>query len=184
MTLSQPLMARSCGLILLLSLLTACAVVDDPVARAMRKVTPYRIEVVQGNFVSKEQVQALRPGMTRNQVKEILGTPLIASVFHADRWDYAFTIRRKGTAPQQRKLSVFFQNDAFIKVESEELPSESEFAERISAPEERQKAPRLQATPQELEKFRQSSPPSTPVEPVVNNATQRKQYPPLESPNR
>ena len=135
MTLSQPLMARSCGLILLLSLLTACAVVDDPVARAMRKVTPYRIEVVQGNFVSKEQVQALRPGMTRNQVKEILGTPLIASVFHADRWDYAFTIRRKGT-------------------------------------------------PQELEKFRQSSPPSTPVEPVVDNAAQRKQYPPLEAPNR
>ena len=184
MTLSQPQMARSCGLTLLLSLLTACAVVDDPVARAMRKVTPYRIEVVQGNFVSKEQVQALRPGMTRNQVKEILGTPLIASVFHADRWDYAFTIRRKGTPPQQRKLSVFFQNDAFIKVESQELPSESEFAERISVPEERQTAPRLQATPQELEKFRQSSPPSTPVEPVVDNAKPRKQYPPLESPNR
>jgi outer membrane protein assembly factor BamE len=79
---------------------------------------------------------------------------------------------------------VFFENDAFIKVESEELPSESEFAERISVPEERQKAPRLQATPQELEKFRQSSPPSTPVEPVVDNAVQRKQYPPLESPNR
>ena len=140
-------MARSCGLILLLSLLTACAIVDDPVARAIRKVTPYRIEVVQGNFVSKEQVQALRPGMNRNQVKDILGTPLIASVFHADRWDYAFTIRRKGTPAQQRKLSVFFQNDVFIKVESEELPSEAEFAERISVPEERQTPPRLQATP-------------------------------------
>jgi len=77
MTPLQPLLARSCGL-LLLSTLAACAFVDDPVARAMRKVTPYRIEVVQGNFVSKEQVQALRPGMTRNQVKEILGTPLKA----------------------------------------------------------------------------------------------------------
>jgi len=177
-------MARSCGPFLLLSLLTACAIVDDPVASAIRKVTPYRIEVVQGNFVSKEQVQALRPGMSRNQVKEILGTPLIASVFHADRWDYAFTIRRKGTPPQQRKLSVFFQNDVFIKVESEDLPSEAEFAERISVPQERQAPPRLQATPQELEKFRQSSPPSTPTEPVIENNTQRKQYPPLESPAR
>ena len=183
MTPMHPPLARSCGLILLSSLLTACALVDDPVARAMRKVTPYRIEVVQGNFVSKEQLQALRPGMTRLQVKEILGTPLITSVFHADRWDYAFTIRRKGTQPQQRKLSVFFQNDVFLKAESEELPSESEFAERISVPEELQKPPRLQATQQELDKFRQSSSPSTPVEPVDNN-TQRKQYPPLEAPNR
>ena len=79
---------------------------------------------------------------------------------------------------------MFFQNDVFIKVESEELPSEAEFAERISVPEERQTPPRLQATPQELEKFRQSSPPSTPIEPVVENNTQRKQYPPLESPAR
>ena len=122
MTPMHPPLARSCGLILLSSLLTACALVDDPVARAMRKVTPYRIEVVQGNFVSKEQLQALRPGMTRLQVKEILGTPLITSVFHADRWDYAFTIRRKGTQPQQRKLSVFFQNDVFLKQSLKNYP--------------------------------------------------------------
>ena len=160
--------------------LSACALVDDPVAKAMRKVTPYRIEVVQGNFVSKEQVAALRPGMTRNQVKEILGTPLIASVFHADRWDYAFTIRRKGTAPQQRKLSVFFQNDQFISVQSDELPSESEFAERLSTSEERQKAPRLTATPQELESFKGKSPSPAPAsEPAVS--PERRTYPPLEA---
>jgi outer membrane protein assembly factor BamE len=183
MTSWHPLTARSCGLFLTVSL-AACSFVEDPVAKAMKKMTPYRAEVVQGNFVSKEQLQALRPGMSRKQVREILGTPLIASVFHADRWDYAFTIRRKGTPPQQRKLSVFFQNDLFLKVETEDLPSEAEFAERIASPDERQKPPRLQATPQELEKFRQSSPPSTPIEPVVENNTQRKQYPPLESPAR
>ena len=183
MTPLQPLLARSCGL-LLLSTLAACAFVDDPVARAMRKVTPYRIEVVQGNFVSKEQVQALRPGMTRNQVKEILGTPLIASVFHADRWDYAFTIQRKGTQPQQRKLSVFFQNEAFYRYEADELPSESEFAERLTTPEERKKVPRLQATPQELDKFKAQTSGSNALDTAPEATAPRKQYPPLESPAR
>ena len=51
---------------------------------------------MQGNFVSKEQVEALRPGMSRQQVRDILGTPLVTSVFHADRWDYVFTIKRQG----------------------------------------------------------------------------------------
>lgn len=180
MPVMQPVLARGCGLLLLCGM-AACALVDDPVARAMRKVTPYRIEVVQGNFVSKEQVQALRAGMTRNQVKEILGTPLIASVFHADRWDYAFTIQRKGTQPQQRKLSVFFLNDVFDRYEADELPSESEFAERLTLPEDRKKVPRLQATPQELDKFKadpatETAPPSSP-----EAGAPRKTYPPLES---
>lgn len=179
MTPLLPLLARSCGL-WLLSTLVACAWVDDPVARAMRSVTPYRIEVVQGNFVSKEQAQALRPGMTRNQVKDILGTPLIASVFHADRWDYAFTIQRKGTQPQQRKLSVFFQNDAFYRYEGDDLPSESEFAERLTTPEERKKVPRLEATPQELEKFKAQKSAINAPDTQPDTAAPRKPYPPLE----
>ncbi len=163
-----------------LAALAACSTIDDPMAQAMRSVTPYRTEVVQGNFVSKEQVQALRPGMTRNQVKDILGTPLIASVFHADRWDYAFTIQRKGTAPQQRKLSVFFKNDAFERVEAKDLPSEAEFAELISVPEDRKAVPRLQATPQELDKFNKNAPAAAPAETAPAKAPP-KSYPPLES---
>ena len=162
-----------------MGLLAACSTVDDPVARAIRGITPYHSEVVQGNFVSKEQVQALRVGMSRNQVKEILGTPLIASVFHADRWDYAFTIRRQGTKPQQRKLSVFFKNDVFERVDAQDLPSEAEFAERIAVPEDRKTVPRLQATPEELEKFRKSEPSIKQPEPVPSGEP-RKSYPPLE----
>jgi outer membrane protein assembly factor BamE len=159
--------------------LSACAVIDDPMAQAMRRVTPYRTEVVQGNFVSKEQVQALRPGMSRNQVRDILGTPLIASVFHADRWDYAFTIQRKGTAAQQRKLSVFFKNDLYERVEAQDLPSEAGFAERISVPEDRKAVPRLQATPQELEKFNKNAPANPTAEAAPVKAAP-KAYPPLE----
>ncbi|MEN9688276.1 MAG: hypothetical protein RI998_273 [Pseudomonadota bacterium] len=177
---SRPLLASGWTLAVI-GALSACSTIDDPVAKAIRNITPYRSEVVQGNFVSKEQVQALRVGMTRNQVKEILGTPLIASVFHADRWDYAFTIRRQGTEPQQRKLSVFFKNDLFDRVDAQDLPSEAEFAERIAVPEDRKTVPRLQATPEELEKFRKSEPATKQPEALPASTTEpRKNYPPLE----
>ena len=176
----RPLLARGWTLAAI-GALAACSTIDDPVARAIRDITPYRSEVVQGNFVSKEQVQALRVGMSRNQVKEILGTPLIASLFHADRWDYAFTIRRHGTKPQQRKLSVFFKNDLFDRVDAQDLPSEAEFAERIAVPEDRKTVPRLQATPEELEQFRKSEPALKKPEPLPSvSAEPRKSYPPLE----
>jgi len=163
-------------------LMVSCSTIEDPVAKAIRKVTPYRVEVVQGNFVSKEQVQALRPGMGRNQVKEILGTPLIASVFHADRWDYAFTIVRKGTQPQQRQLSVYFKDDLYVRYESDDLPSESEFAERIAVPEDRKVVPRLEATPAELDKFRQNKPAPLTATPKSAVSAADKSYPPLETP--
>ncbi|NDC60510.1 MAG: outer membrane protein assembly factor BamE [Betaproteobacteria bacterium] len=178
----QPILARGWTL-LLAGCVVACSTIDEPMANALQKVTPYRVEVVQGNFVSKEQVQALRPGMSRNQVKDILGTPLIASVFHADRWDYAFTIRRKGAAPQQRKLSVFFNQEGFDRVEAVDLPSEAEFAERIAVPEDRKAVPRLQATPAELEKFRQTNPLAPPEE-LVKTDLPRKKYPPLDPTTR
>ena len=163
-------------------LLSACSTIDDPMARAIRKVTPYRVEVVQGNFVSKEQVQALRVGMSRNQVKDILGTPLIASVFHSDRWDYAFTIVRKGTQPQQRQLSVYFKDDLYVRFEGDDLPSESEFAERIAVPEDRKVVPRLEATSKELEKFQKNAPATASATPKPNTPPADKTYPPLETP--
>ena len=69
-------------------------------------ITPYRIEIVQGNVVTSEQVARVRPGMTRAQVRDVLGSPLLTDVFHADRWDYIFTIRRQGAEPQRRSVVV------------------------------------------------------------------------------
>ena len=62
-------------------------------------ITPYRIEVVQGNVITSEQIALARPGLTRAQVRDVLGSPLLADPFHTDRWDYVFTIRRQGAAP-------------------------------------------------------------------------------------
>lgn len=140
---------------------------------------PYVPDVVQGNFVSREQRQYLRPGMTRAQVRDVLGTPLVTSLFHADRWDYAFSIRRQGVAPQQFRLTVYFSQDVLSKVESDELPSEVEFVQRLSVPTPTSKVPALEASEEQLKKYpsRQASQPqpAAPLAPLPAN------YPPLES---
>ena len=114
---------------------------------------PYVPEVVQGNFVSKEQRQAISPGMARAQVKDILGTPLVTSLFHADRWDYAFSIQRQGVPPQSFQLTVLFKNDVVSSIDSGDLPSESEFVERLQIQRTAAKVTNLQANEEDLKKF-------------------------------
>src|ERR1700759_4845640 len=63
---------------------------DNLTHRIAQTITPYRITVVQGNFVSKEAAAQMQVGMSRAQVKQLLGTPLLTDIFHADRWDYGF----------------------------------------------------------------------------------------------
>ncbi len=140
----------------------------------------YKPEVVQGNFVSREQVQALRAGMPRQAVRDVLGTPLVTSLFHADRWDYAFTIRRQGAEPQQRSISVFFKNDMLERMEGDPLPTEAEFAAKLDNRRPPTKLPELKASESDLAKFPakpatalgQMAPPA-PTPPVI--------YPPLEN---
>ena len=146
-------------------------------------VNPYRPEVVQGNFVSLEQVQALRLGMPRQMVRDILGTPLVTSLFHSDRWDYAFTINRQGAEPQQRRFSVFFKGDALDRVEGDPLPTEAEFAAKLDTRKAPKKLPELKASEEALAKF----PAKAPVAPAPAKAAAPAApltYPPLESPAR
>ncbi len=139
---------------------------------------PYVAEVVQGNFVSKEQRQALRPGMTRAQVKDILGTPLVASVFHADRWDYAFSIKRQGVPSQTFHVTVFFKGDVLAQIDNDELPSESEFVGRLVSKRPVGKVPNLQAKEEDLQKFPVSKSTSD-ITRAVGGALPAS-YPPLE----
>jgi outer membrane protein assembly factor BamE len=137
---------------------------------------PYVPEVVQGNFVSKEQRQAISPGMARAQVKDILGTPLVTSLFHADRWDYAFSIRRQGVPSQSFQLTVFFKGDVVASVEGGDLPSESEFVERLVQQRQAASVPNLQASEEDLKKFSvPKAPGDTPISVPLPAS-----YPPLE----
>jgi outer membrane protein assembly factor BamE len=120
------------GAVLLVAVaLVGCAASADPDRRFAGLITPYRMEVVQGNVVTQEMAAQLRPGLTREQVRGLLGSPLLADVFHADRWDYVFTIRRQGTVPQRRHVTVLFDGDKVSSFEAPQLPSEREFVESI-----------------------------------------------------
>lgn len=80
------------------------------------RLNPHRVDVRQGNYVDQEMVARLKKGMTREQVRFALGTPLVTDVFHADRWDYVYTFRPGRGEPQHRVLSVFFDGDKLDRV--------------------------------------------------------------------
>jgi outer membrane protein assembly factor BamE len=74
----------------------------------------YKIDIQQGNYVTQDQVQKLKPGMTRTEVRQALGTPLLQDVFHNDRWDYYFS-QTKGPKPGDKKqFSLFFKEDKVV----------------------------------------------------------------------
>ncbi len=79
-------------------------------------LSPYRIDVRQGNFVTQEMVSRLKPGQTRDQVRFILGSPLVTDVFHADRWDYVYRFQPGRGEPSERRVTVFFENNLLSRV--------------------------------------------------------------------
>jgi outer membrane protein assembly factor BamE len=168
-------MTLGLALPLLLSLLSACSV---PRLNVSADAVLYIPEVVQGNFVSREQKDFLKPGMSRLQVREVLGTALVSSVFHDDRWDYVFTIRRQGVAPQNFSLSVWFKGDLLDRVTGDDLPSETEFVTKLVAQKSNLKVPELEAKDEDLRKF---PVPVRKAEPVTaTTAPLPASYPPLE----
>ncbi len=153
-------------------------------------ISPYKMDIIQGNFVSSEQVGQLRPGMTREQVKAVLGTPLMASLFHANRWDYVFTLKRQGVEPQSFRYTVFFKGDQLERFEGDAMPSEQEFIARLDSRRTFGKVPVLQATEEQLKASAEKSAATKAdsgtavVVPGVPAGTQTTVYPPLESPKR
>ncbi|MPW15901.1 outer membrane protein assembly factor BamE [Paraburkholderia sp. CNPSo 3157] len=110
------------------ALLAGCSTYDSLTQRVAQSITPYRITVVQGNFVSKEMASQMQVGMSRAQVKQVLGTPLLTDMFHADRWDYVFYFKRGSTSiVQQRDFIVNFSGDRVASWSGgEDLPSNLE----------------------------------------------------------
>ena len=103
------------------ALLPACKSFEVP---RVPGVTPYRMVIQQGNFISREMVSQLKPGMTKEQVRFVLGTPLVTDIFHADRWDYVFFRETADGKREQRNLSVVFENSKLARVLGDLLPSE------------------------------------------------------------
>ena len=145
-------------------------------------IAPYKPDIVQGNVVTTEQIAQVKPGMTRLQVREILGTPLISDPFHAQRWDYVFTMKRQGFENQQRAFFVLFDGDSVQQVDSPPLPSEDEFVAQISRKPLPTKTLKLTLSPEE----RAALPAPVPVAQAasasaVAPAGAARAYPPLET---
>lgn len=100
----------------------------------------YKLKVVQGNQLDPRAVVSLQPGMTRDQVQLLLGTPLLQDVFHANRWDYTFNTSRNGVLKDQSTLTLYFENNVLSKAEGnaiqqsiEALQAEQQAAQEAAA---------------------------------------------------
>jgi outer membrane protein assembly factor BamE len=86
----------------------------------------YKIDIQQGNVVTQDMIDQLRPGMTRRQVRFIMGNPLLTDTFHADRWDYLYSLQPGGGERQQERISVIFNsNDQLVSLSGDFMPGVS-----------------------------------------------------------
>jgi outer membrane protein assembly factor BamE len=99
------------------ALLAGCSVPRIP------GITPYKIEIQQGNYVSQQMVSQLKNGMTKDQVKQILGTPLLTDIFHAERWDYVYTREAPDGTRERRKIVLYFENGKLARMDGDVVPT-------------------------------------------------------------
>ena len=85
-------------------------------------VKPFKMDIQQGNVVTSKMLLQLRPGMTKSQVKFIMGSPLIVDSFHKDRWDYFYQMRRAGKIVEQRRVILDFDKELLTKVRGDVVP--------------------------------------------------------------
>ena len=160
------------------ALSAGCATREQSTDSFLGFITPYRIEIVQGNAITREQAALVKPGMTRAQVRDILGSPMLTDLFHTDRWDYMFTMRRQGTEPQRRSVVARFDGDVLLRLEApDDLPTEAEFVAAIVPA---QRATR--STPAGVDRGAAQRAPVPPKKdpPVVEPVGAVRAYPPLE----
>jgi outer membrane protein assembly factor BamE len=158
-------------------LLSGCATIEDETGRLARVFRPYRIDVVHGNVVTREQIDRVKPGMTRTQVRDILGSPMLTDIFHANRWDYVFTIVRPDTPVQRRSVVALFDGETLKSIEAPELPTEREFVASITRDNVVEQPHPLELTAEQL-KALPAPPPREPA--LATESAPLRDYPPLE----
>lgn len=168
------------------AVLMGCASRSQPVAVTppglIDRLTPYKVLIQQGNVVTKDQVAIIQPGMERDQVRDILGSPMLTDVFHAQRWDYPYAVQRRGEAIDKNwVVTVVFEGNRVQKVIAPELPTEYEFVARMG---ETSVKPRvtplsLELTPEQRSKLK--PPVRTETQAPANPQGASRTYPPLES---
>lgn len=98
---------------------------------------PYRADIQQGNFVSREMVAQLKEGMTQDQVRFVLGTPLLTDVFHNNRWDYPFRMKKGNGEITTSRVTLTFVDNRLARIEGGDLPTEADYLSRIAGEKQR-----------------------------------------------
>ncbi len=106
----------------LFALLIACSVVLTGCGSSVPMVKPFKMDIQQGNVVTSKMLLQLRPGMTKSQVRFIMGTPLIVDSFHNNRWDYFYQLRQAGKVVEQRRVILEFEKDLLARVRGDVVP--------------------------------------------------------------
>jgi len=92
-------------------------------ARGSGFFSPYRVDIPQGNYLDRSMVDQVKPGMTRDQVRFALGTPLHVDPFRPDRWDYVFRFQHANLDAELRRVTILFKNDKVDRVQADPLPA-------------------------------------------------------------
>ena len=108
------------------ALLAGCASSTDSGSKLISFPGAYKIDIQQGNVITQEMVDQLRPGMTRNQARYVLGSSLLEDTFNKDRWDYVYSMQPGGEDRTQQTLTIFFEGDKLVSIQGDFLPGGSQ----------------------------------------------------------
>ncbi len=179
MTLRRPTALRSAAALLAALLTTGCSswVSGDNVFGVL---SPHRIDIQQGNVITQEQIERVKPGMNRLQVRDMLGTPLLTDAFHPDRWDYVFTLRQGRKPLQRRNVVLVFEGDVLKTIDAPELPTDGEFIDSISRGGRLVAASALELTPEQLKALPIPAQAASQPAAAAPPPSPPRNYPPLE----
>lgn len=96
--------------------LSGCGL-KDSLRNPLDLIQPYRLDIPQGNVITQEMVDKLKPGMTRSQVRFVLGTPLVVDAFRSNRWDFVYTLQKGGKVVESRRVTILFDGDLLKSIE-------------------------------------------------------------------
>ena len=109
-------------LIIVSLLLASCSDMSMP---KLALLIPHKIEIRQGNMVTPEMREKLKTGMSRLQVRSLLGTPLVNDPFHASRWDYVYRVEQSGKVIEQQRLTLYFDDDRLARIDKSGMPPQN-----------------------------------------------------------
>jgi outer membrane protein assembly factor BamE len=117
----------TCSVICTLITLTGCSTTptEDAYRGSVLERLPfvYKMPVQQGNLITEEMIDSVQIGMTQRQVRYLLGTPLLQDMFHQDRWDYTYTMRRGRDPMEVKPVTLWFKDDALVRIDGYLQPS-------------------------------------------------------------